>query len=322
MIAMIPNDFDVKLIFQDDDASLFAARRPDVWHFVLATAKNSANNYQSIDINQFHFPRYGIARALGSTIDSSVPSLIIRMGIQADGDNITVSLLEKQYRLPEKLVTDMQKDLPLLKSALKMVQPTSEGFEVTGAQTSRGYPVVAVQQSLAEAIAFERESRKTLDPRNFAVYSAFCTWRDFIHNDPTKKKSIAAGMAAEMTTWDPEMIGDDTYWESVFAIQEQLWKTRIWGLGIESNEDALFDAFFRVFDRLSTIQFTQFVLMNGMHQGGPFHALATLFGLIDFDNYKNWRTRELQPDSPEEQEIRTQSTFIEMLGILDARSQS
>ena len=54
-----------------------------------------------------------------------------------------------------------------------------------------------------------------------------------------------------------------------------------------------------------------------MHQGGPFHALATLFGLIDFDGYKYWRTREFQPDSPQEQEIRTHSSFIQLLGLTD-----
>lgn len=30
MLAMIPNDFDVSPVFRDDEASLFAARRPDV----------------------------------------------------------------------------------------------------------------------------------------------------------------------------------------------------------------------------------------------------------------------------------------------------
>ena len=58
--------------------------------------------------------------------------------------------------------------------------------------------------------------------------------------------------------------------------------------------ECAFDAFFRAFGRLSSIQFAQFVLMNGIHRGGPFHALAALFGLLDFDGYKYWRTREFQ----------------------------
>lgn len=73
------------------------------------------------------------------------------------------------------------------------------------------------------------------------------------------------------------------------------------------------------FERLSSIQFAQFVLMNSIHRGSPLHALATLFGLSDFDRYKYWRTRGCQSDSPEEQEVCTHSSFIELLGLSDAR---
>lgn len=317
MLAMIPNDFDVALVFQDDDASLFAARRPDVWHFVLATTKRVAPNYQSIDIGQFHWPRCSVARALASGGSVAVPDLVQQMGIHVSGDSLSATLRERQYRMPEKLLADMRKDLPILEKAVAKVKAGAAGFEVIDAVTSRGFPVVAEQRCLAEAISFEREARKTLEPSNFAVYSAFCTWRDFLRDDPTKKQDIATGMAEETVTWDPGTIGDDAYWESAFKIQERLWGARIWGPGVDAEEDVLFDAFFRAFERLSSIQFAQFVLMNGMHRGGPFHALATLFRLIDFDGYKYWRTRELQPDSAEEQEIRTHSSFIELLGLND-----
>ena len=314
---MIPNDYDVALVFQDDDVSLFAAHRPDVWHFVLATTKRVAPNYQSIDIGQFHWPRYSVARVIASGGSTLIPELVQQMGIHVSGDNLSVTLRGRQYRMPEKLLADMRKDLPVLEKAIAKVQARAVGFDVSGAVTSRGFPVVAEQRSLAEAIAFEREARKTLETRNFAVYSAFCTYRDFLRDDPTKKRDIATGMAEEMVTWDPDAIGDDAYWESVFEIHERMWGARIWGPGVDAEKDVLFDAFFRAFERLSSIQFAQFVLMNGMHRGGPFHALATLFGLIDFNGYKYWRTREFQPNSPEEQEIRTHSSFIELLGLND-----
>jgi hypothetical protein len=314
---MIQNEFDVELVFQDESASIFSACRPDVWHFVLATTNQVAPNYQSIDISQFHWLRYSVARALTSQGSANVPHLVQKIGIQVGGEHLTVTLRERQYRMPENLLAEMRKDLPILEKAAAEVKAGAVGFEVSGTVTSRGYPVVAEQRSLAEAIAFERETRNTLDPRDFAVYSAFCTWRDFLRDDPNKKRSIATGMAQEMMNWDPDVIGDDACWESIFEIQERLWGVRIWGPGVDTEQDALIGAFFGAFDRLSSIQFAQFVLMNGMHQGGPFHALATLFGLIDFDGYKYWRTREFQPDSAEEQEIRTHSSFIELLGLND-----
>jgi hypothetical protein len=317
MLEMIPNDFDVALVFQDDDAALFAVLRPDVWHFVLASTKKVAPNLQNIDIGQFHWPRYSVARALASTGGAAVPSLIQQMGIRFSGDSLSVTFRGRQYRLPEKLIVDMRKDLPILETAVAKVKAGAAGFEVSGAVTSRGFPVVAEQRSLADAIAFERETRKKLDPRKFGVYSAFCTWRDFLRDDASKKRDVATGMAEQMMTWDPDSIGDEEYWDSVFVIQERLWGARVWGPDVDAEEAVLVDGFLRAFERLSSIQFAQFVLMNGMHRGGPFHALATLFGLIDFDGYKYWRTREFQSASPQEQELRTHSSFIELLGLTD-----
>jgi len=316
MLAMIPNDFGVSTVFRDEEASLFAARRPDVWHFVLATTKR-VQNFQSLEIGQFHWPRYSVACALASGSDGTIPDLVRQLGISVQGDRLSVTLRGRQYVLPEKLLADMRKDLPVLEKAVAKVKSGQAGFEVIGAVTSRSHAVVAEQRSLAQAIAFERETRKKLDPRNFGVYSAFCSWRDFLRDDPSKKQSIATGMAQEMVTWDPRTFGDAAYWESVFEIQEHLCGTRIWGPGVQAQEEVLGDAFVRAFERLTSIQFAQFVLMNGMHRGGPFHALAALFGIIDFDGYKTWRTREFQPDSPQEQEIRTHSSFIQLLGVTD-----
>lgn len=316
MLAMIPNDFGVSTVFRDEEASLFAARRPDVWHFVLATTKK-VQNFQSLEIGQFHWPRYSVARALAAGKDGAMPELVRQMGLCVDGDSLSLTLRGRQYALPEKLLADMRKDLPVLEKALARVKSEAAGFEVIGAVTSRGHAVVAQQRCLAEAIAFERETRKKLDPRKFGVYSAYCSWRDFLRDDPSKMADIASGMAQEMVTWDPDTFGDEAYWQSVFEIQERLCGARLWGPGVKAQEGVLSDAFQRAFERLTSIQFAQFVLMNGMHRGGPFHALAALFGIIDFDAYKYWRTREFQPDSPQEQEIRTHSSFIQLLGLAD-----
>ncbi len=314
---MIPNDFDVELIFEDETTSVFAAERQDVFHFVHASIKNKNSNFQQIDISQFHVPRFEIARALTFSAENPIPELLKQHEIRSEGDEIHISLNDRSYCLPKNLVEIIRKDLFLLKNSLTSVRFEDEGFAVLEAKTSAGFPLITEQRSLAEAIAFERKSRGFLDPSNFSVYSAYCTWRDFLRDDPTKKNSIARGMAKEMVSWDPNSFGDDSYWDSVFDIQERLWGDRYWGPGLETSEELLFNSFLKAFSNLSSIQFTQFVLMNGMHQGGPFHALATLFGWLDFDSYNSWRTRGYQPDSVDEQEIRTQSAFIRLLGISD-----
>lgn len=317
MLAMIPNDFGVSPVFQGDETSLFVSRRPDVWHFVLATKSNADLNIQSIAIDQFHWPRYSVARALASRADLPTPELVQRLGIRCSGDVVSVGLRGQQYRLPEKLVANMRKDILVLEKAVKKVRPKGTVFEVAGAVTAGGFPVVADQRCLAEAIAFERETRKILEARRFGTYSAFCTWRDFLRDDVSKKTDIASAIAKEMVTWNPGTFGDAAYWESVFNIQEHLWGVRSWGPGVDAEEGVLAGRFVQAFDRLSLIQFAQFCLMNGMHRGGPFHALAVLYGLIDFDGYKYWRTSAFQPDSLEEQELRTETAFIELLGLTD-----
>ena len=94
MFEMIPNDFDVELVSEDPSESLFAARRTDVWHFVLVSTKKSESNYQSIDIGQFHWPRYSVARALAAK-DVNVPSLVRKLGIHVDRDCVSIILRDK-----------------------------------------------------------------------------------------------------------------------------------------------------------------------------------------------------------------------------------
>lgn len=319
MLAMIPSDFDVSLVVQDGHSSLFVAQRRDVWHFVVTTASNVDPNHQSVDITQFHWPRYVVARALVSLGKQDIGASHAQLlGINIDpNETLSITLNSINYPLPATLVKSLRGDIPIFERAANRVIVSGNMFVVPDAKTSRGHAVVTEQRSLAEAIAFEKESRKKLNPKNFGIYSAFCTWFDFIRDDPSKREKIAAGMAGEMINWNPDSIGDETYWESVFDIQEKLFEHRVWGQNLDADIDDMREAFLCAFEKLSSIQFAQFVLMNGMHAGGPFHPLATLFGIMNFDEYKTWRTRDLQPDSLEEQETRTQSSFIEMLGLQD-----
>jgi hypothetical protein len=317
MLAMIPNDFKVRPIFQSAGSSLFATRREDIWHFVLATTRKISPNHESIDIGQFHWPRYSVARALAANAGAECPAMIRELGFTFGAKAATLSLGGVVYPLPAGIIAEIREDVDFLKRSSSKVVTGVGGFQVADATTSRGHTVVAESKCLAEAIAFERETRHELELRRFGVYSAFCTWRDFLRDDSSRREIISAGMAQEMIGWDPGSIGDDAYWDSVFTIQESLWGTRIWGPEVDAEQEVLNDAFSRAFERLSSIQFAQFVLMNGMHRGGPFHPLAALLGLSNFADYKHWRTRKLQPDSQEEQIIRTQSSFIELLDIGD-----
>jgi hypothetical protein len=318
LIEHVASDFDVSLVAKVDDDALFMARRDDVWHFVQAT-ETAEGNRKGIGIRQFHCPRYSIARQLRSVADgSAMPATSGSIALQRDGAGVAVGIDGRVFPLPPKAIEHLREDQRWYDAAVRAVRETGEGFEVPGALTSQGASVIADVRGLAEAIAFEREVRKELDPRKFGVYSAFCTWSDFIRDDDSRKDSIAAGMASEMVSWDPTTFGDDAYWASVTDIQQQFWNRVFWNRETRSDEDTL-DAVFRsAFNELTSKQFAQFVLMNGMHKGGPFHALATLLGAMSFERYNEWRTYGMAPDSEEAQKIMTQTAFIQLLAIAAA----
>lgn len=315
MLEMITQDFDVALVANTDEGAVFAASRRDVWHFVLATTDRPAQNMVQLGIRQFHWPRYSVASSLDSGSARPLPPQIAEMGITLVNDGVQVNLGSNQYRLPADLLARMREDIPVLQRAKASVIAKGERYAVDSARTSAGHPVLSTSRPLAEAIAFEREARGTLDPTDFGVYSAYCTWRDFVHDDDDRKANIAQGMAREMVGWNTASFGDETYWDEVASIQMGLWREVLWGRGVQADYEPLATAFNATFEQLSSIQFAQFILMNGMHPGGPFHPLALLFNAMDLDSYLESRTRGFQPDSVEEQEIRTQTSFIQLLAI-------
>jgi len=318
MLEMIPKDFDVERIAATTNASVFAARRRDVWHFILATTERLQPNMLQVGIRQFHWPRALVAATLDPEIARPIPVQTPDLRLRATGDGVEVSLGDQWYRLPETLLRKMREDIRTLRRAQSQVTNTPGGFIVHDEATPAGHQVVVSSRLLADAIAFERESRKALDPSDFGAFSAYCTWRDFIYDSPERKRSIANGMAQEMVSWDTSAFGDDIYWSEVSELQAVLWGEVLWGRGLEPESETLEAAFSATFERLSSIQFAQFVLMNGMHPGGPFHPLALLFGVQDSESYLQSRTRGHQPDSLEEQKIRTDTAFIQLLAIESA----
>lgn len=312
MLPMIAADFDVSPIFENDQTSLFMEKRQDVWHVVLATSTKTQPNRKSIHIEQYHWPRFSVARALatGGALETDTK-------ITTSTGEIKLTLGGQSFLMPPKYVSEMQEDVRTFEEASTKIRSPEAGYEVIGAQSSKGHPVITEQRALAEAIAFEREVNGALQPEKFGAYSAYCTWRDFISEIPNKADNLAAAMAEEMCGWDPASFGDHNYWNSVFKIQEELWEERFWGPELPMRKDALLSAFSQALNALSSLQLAQFVLMNGMHPGGPFHPLAYLFNLMDFKTYKECRTYGFQPDSLEEQEIRTQSEFVRLLTIAD-----
>lgn len=222
--------------------------------------------------------------------------------------------------IPEAIGESFGQDVGLLQKAGEQVRKINDHFSLPDERTFSGNLVDYPSQDLIQAIAFEKLQRGYLNAREFGIFSAYCTWRDFISGNPDKVAEIADGMANDLTNWDANEIGNEQYWESVFSIQDRLFEERIWGPGVDTDYDTVYSYMHVVLSKLSSIGFAQFNLLCGMQSGGPFHPLALLMGQMGLDEFNYWRCLGFQDDSPEEQDIRTQNAFIHMLGVLGSAS--
>lgn len=320
---MIPSDFHVSLVAQTNTHSIFAALRDDVWHFIFVAGEG--RNQQLL---QRHIPRYTVAKAINSLelkAKQGIPSDSIlvtkesRRGDVAFFPNGTLGIIYGESIIPvihdeaRKFSTDVE----ILHSLEKGISEQQGKFILQNAKTHGGNIVQASSRELIEAIAFERELRGYLDARSFAVYSAFCTWLDFIApSESERMRDILSGVAEQYSQIDFGSDDGDSYLNSLMEVQERVWGTVLCGPGKSTTKDELARHFISSLEGVGGFKFSQFVLLNGMQSGGPFHPIALLTGLMDWDEFNYWRTFPFQADSDEEQQIRTQNASIQLLGQL------
>ncbi len=332
MVPFVASDFNVKLISENDEASLFAARRKDVWHFVYASiSHNQDTGHPSVTthITQRHIPRYLMVEAIDSlkrfddlTGKRSngvhlVDSLSQAIGICSINKGIYgIDIFQSPGGFPKEFCRLLEEDIPLLEAARKKVKADGDLYLLPKAKSYKKFPVAAPAKRLIEAIAFEREYRKKLDPHKFGIYSAFCTWRDFCYGAEITIDMIE-GFVDRQFVFDADDFEDDEFLDLALAVQTKLLSMPIWGKGIQVSRDEAVPILAEGMAKLTSIQRAQFYLMNGMHAGGLFLPLAQVLGLNSWEDYEI-RSRDFQLDSPEDQALRTETAFIRLLGDLGA----
>lgn len=328
---VIPTDFDVELLYKTDDGSLFGAKRKDVWHFVKTTinVENSDENYTDISISQQHIPRYMMADAIKSLIDfneltrhSDHLEMAIAtpesdpIAVYSRGKNIyDLSFFPTENGLPKDFIQQVEEDIAILELAKSKVEYVNGEYVLPNAKSHTGLPVAAEFRRLIEAIAFEKECRKKLDPRKFGIYSAFCTWKDFTEGKEFDKDIVEEAVVGQLE-YDADAYDYGDFMPVAMAVQERLFENPIWGAGIAIDANEAVEIVYEGIQDLTSIQWAQWQLMNGMHEGGLFLPLAQVLGLNSWEQYMRWKTDDFQPDSFEEQAVRTETMFIKMLGDL------
>ncbi len=325
---VIPSDFDVDLILRTKNKALFAAKRKFYWHFVRATSETN-DGYTHNDIVQRHIPRFLMCEVISSlrkfdelvrddtnkglALSSYEMELVGMYSVDLGRYNITLSPTPEG--LPNEFCEFLEEDLPVFELAKSKVKFEDDLYVLPRAKSYTKKPVASKSRRLIEAIAFERETIKKLNARQFGIYSAFCTWKDFCE-DVIKERHFYEVLVDGQFEYDAEEFDYGDFMDLALNVQNELLDKPIWGTGIKVDRDEAVDILAKGMSQLTSIQLAQFNLMNGMHQGGLFLPLAQILGLNSYEKYVEWKTEGYQPDSEQEQGLRYEVEIIKLLGEL------
>jgi hypothetical protein len=325
---IIPSDFDVDLIYKAKNTALFAAKRKFHWHFVRATSEN-INGHINNDIAQRHIPRFVMCEVIHSlkkfddiARDSNNQGMPIgsyesdQVGMYSvDKGRYNINLIQTPEGLPNHFCKRLEEDLAVFETAKSKVKFENDLYVLPRSKSYTKKPVAAKSRRFIEAIAFERETCKKLDPRQFGIYSAFCTWKDF-SEDVIKERHFYEELVDDQFEYDAEDSDYGDFMELALNVQNTLLERPIWGSKLKVDREEAVDILTKGMAQLTSIQLAQFTLMNGMHQGGLFLPLAQVLGLNSYEKYIQWKTDGFQPDSEEEQGLRYEIEIIKLLGEL------
>lgn len=309
MMPMITRDFDVVSVYISAESALYVAQREKVWHFVRHTEQSGR-----LIIDQFHFPRYEVAKELlrlGAELKRNCSDAIDELSRKRFGDSILHGA-----EFPDEAHKKLKRDVEFLVAAQSRVGVENGEFIVPNVVTHAGHAVKHECQEFMEAIQFEREINGELDPRNFGVYSAYCTYRDFILGKGSPPER-AEGLVDGQLEYAPEEINEQ-YVDLAEQIQEACLGRVFWGRDVEVNRDEFVANVHATLNHFSELQQTQFVLASGMQNDGLFLPLGLASRILPFEGYVHFQALSFQPDSEEEQALRTDASFIDLLASFDA----
>lgn len=338
MIEATARDFDVNQIASNGEFTLYGALRKGgtelieaaegtwtthvagVWHFVvLHSIEDNVNR-----VEQLHIPRYQMAEML---------STLLRMGAHHPNSrplqNESLLLLEGEkigfmgfgnwvpgdaLPLSDEFVEKLRSDLPLLDEAQALVEERDDIYFLPSATTPAGHTVESSSYKLIQAIAFEQLTLGELDAGKFGTYSAYCTYRDFETSIQMPDELISELVSGQLE-YSPDDVNEEVM--QIFTdVQHKVLSQPIWVEGISMDKADADRILSKGMAALTRTQRVQFCLMNGMHSAGLFLPLATVTGVISFDRYAHLKSHGLQPDSPEEQDLRKETAYIELYGEL------
>lgn len=343
MIEATARDFDVELIAEDGTFYLYGALRPGgrqraatsqgpwishvcgVWHFVLLEIQDK----NITRVEQLHIPRYQMAEMLSNLLRAGGQhptnrpiqneSLVLLKGDKIGFIGFGNWVPGKDLPLSTEFTEKLRSELPLLDKAQALIEERDGIYSLTGATTPAWHPVEYPSYKLIQAIAFEQLILGELDAGKFGTYSAYCTYRDF-ETSVSMPDELISELVFGQFKRSPEDVTEEVL-EIFMKVQKKALSQPIWGPGVlmMSGMDSYAEKILsKCMASLTRTQRVQFILMEGMHAAGLFLPLAAVTGVITFEQYAWYMCQGFQPDSPEEQERRSEIAYIQLYGELAA----
>jgi hypothetical protein len=320
MIEVTARDFNVEQIASNSEFTLYGALRENLWHFVgLQCPAGNVNR-----VEQLHIPRYQMAEMFPTLIRAGEQHPTIRpiqneSLVLLQGDKIGFVGFGNWFPgqdlpLSTEFTERLRSDLPLLDEAQKLVEEKDDIYFLMSETTPAGHPVESPSYKLIQAIAFEKLTLGKLDAGNFGIYSAYCTYRDF-ETSVQMPDDLIAQLIEGQFEYSPDDV-DAEVMQMFMDAQKKVLTQPIWGEGISMCLADAAKILSKGMASLTRTKRVQFILMNGMHSAGLFLPLAAVTGVISLNQYSSLKSQGHQPDSPEEQDLRKETAYIQLYGEL------
>jgi hypothetical protein len=316
-LSVIPQDFSVELLVQNSNDALFYALEKHVWYFVYVYQEKD----DRIHIRHFIIPRFLMASTVNTilSIDKTWRPIVAEIlnGINLiilPNERFDFELVSTKNGLPNVFCELLKKDVDIYTKSLEKIKQVDDIYTLPRAKTPNGSPVTSTHQTLIHAISFERMLIGKLQSEKFGIFSAFCTFCDFPLNDIILEDDFLKELILSELKHSPKNTNDQL--RTVFInVQNKLLSKPIWGEGIDVDIKEAIVILKEGLSIFSLSQFTQFALMNGMHNAGLFLPLAVITQTISNDEYidlASWYAIGTEEDKS----MRIETAYIQLFNTI------
>ena len=319
MIDVIPYDFDVKILSNQEDACLFYGFKKGYVHFV---------KYYGQYIVQQHIPRFEFARCfeilLRTEIDNPAMPVADKFNTRlmaAKYSQEDYSIFFGKHMFPLKLsesiefFKDIQKDVKKYKAAMKSVKREGDKFFIDTIVSAYGSELFTDDgnSDILTAIAFENKIFKNLTAS--PPVSIYALYSMLLEKKYVFTSAEFGAMAEKHFSIVPEELGEDL--KNIYdKVQSNYFSDLSADTGKEYTTIEKTKKIKKAYSSLKPYQKSQFAELFDVH-GVPFFLIfAFVSDIIDVFEYFDIISRGYQPDSDQEQSIRYESSVIASFGKL------